>query len=536
MDFDIPSIAMQALPDLKNLKTLSGTEKDELIILLSKQVELLQTQCARIAGLEKEIEELKSKLAKNSRNSNKSLSSDGYDKPRPKSQRKKSGRSSGGQLGHKGSTLKQIEHPDHIHDHEVSHCTHCYADLSNQAVIAHEARQVFDLPEMKSVVSEHRAQIKICSHCNTRVKAEFPAGVTQSVQYGNRVHATATYLGQYQLLLYQRLQELFHDLFQIKLSQGTLNNILSKRHRYLEQFENAAKTVLMESDVVHFDESGIRLKKSLNWLHVASTQQLTCYHIDPKWGAVAMDAMAILPGYQEYAVHDHWASYYGYDCSHVLCNAHHLRKLTFAQEQHQQHWAAEVSKCLFDAKKGLHGPADINGYQCLHASTGSGQKQHEKKPSRYQYRAPEVDEAKEAGAWSLDASRLTYFNRRYSRLLHAGRNELPELPVDKNKKRGKKKQHKVKNFHDRLVNHKKEVLAFLYDFSLPFDNNLAERDVRMVKVKQKISGCFRSDQGAKTLCRIRSYISTTKKQENNVFSALSDVFKGAALIPSLTKS
>lgn len=482
-----------------DLKALNATEKDELILLLLRQNEMLVTQCARIAELEKENEALKSKLATNSRNSSKPPSSDGYDKPKPKSQRKKSGRSSGGQPGHKGSTLKQVEHPDHIHDHAVSHCTHCHADLSNQAVIAHEARQVFDLPEIKAVVTEHRAQIKTCSHCDARVKAKFPESVTQSVQYGNRVHATATYLSQYQLLPYQRLQELFHDLFQITLSQGTLNNILNRGHRHLEPFEKAAKTVLRESEVVHFDESGIRLKKSLNWLHVASTEQLTCYHIDPKRGQAAMDVMAILPEYQGHAVHDHWASYYGYDCQHVLCNAHHLRELTFAQEQHQQHWAGEVSKCLLDAKQ-------------------------------------EVDAAKAVGALSLDASRLTYFDRRYSRLLRAGRAELPVLPVDKNKKRGKKKQHKVKNFHDRLVNHKKEVLAFLVDFSLPFDNNLAERDVRMVKVKQKISGCFRSDQGAKTFCRIRGYISTAKKQGRNVFGALNDAFEGAALIPVSTKS
>lgn len=495
MNFDVSSIAMQALPNLKNL---SDTEKDELIILLWKQIELLQAQCARIAGLEKEIKELKNTLAKNSRNSSKPPSSDGYGKPTPKSQRKKSGRSSGGQPGHKGSTLRQVEHPDFIHEHEVSHCAYCHADLSNQAVIDHEARQVFDLPEIKVAVTEHRAHIKTCSHCNTRVKAEFPEGVTQPVQYGHRVYAVATYPSQYQRLPYQRLQEFFHDLFQLRMSQGTLNNILGKGYQQLGKFEDFIKEILRTSGVVHFDESGIRLKKKLNGLHVASTRQLTCYHIDPKRGAVAMDAMAILPGFQGHAVHDHWASYYRYYCQHVLCNAHHLRELTFAQEQHQQQWAAKLSQCLLDAKR-------------------------------------EVDDARAVNAGSLNASRVTYFDRRYSRLLRAGRNELPILPIDKNRKRGKKKQHKVKNLHDRLVNHKKEVLAFLYDFSLPFDNNLAERDVRMVKVKQKISGCFRSDQGAKTFCRIRSYISTVKKQGHNVFSALCDTFEGAALIPSEEK-
>ena len=190
---------MQTLPDLK---TLSYTQKDELIILLSKQVGLLQTQSARIAELEREIEALKNKLAKNSRNSSKPPSSDGYGKPKPKSQRKKSGRKSGGQPGHKGSTLKQVEHPNHVQEHAVTQCNHCHADLSAQASTQHEARQVFDLPEINVCITEHRAQIKTCPHCAARVKAEFPAEVTQPVQYGNRVRATAAYLSQYQLLPY----------------------------------------------------------------------------------------------------------------------------------------------------------------------------------------------------------------------------------------------------------------------------------------------------------------------------------------------
>ncbi len=481
---------MQPPLDKRSLRVL---DKDDLIALPLQQNEILMAQSARIAGLEKEIEALKSQLVKNSRNSSKPPSSDGYGKPHPKSQRKKNGRSSGGQPGHKGSTLKQVEHPDYTQEHTVSHCTHCQADLSSQAVITVDTRQVFDLPEIKVAVTEHRAHIKLCPHCNHRVKAKFPVAVTQSVQYGNGVRATATYLSQYQLLPYQRLQELFHDLFQIRLSQGTLNNILNRGHQQLEPFEGSAKAMLKTSGVVHFDESGIRLKKKLNWLHVASTQKLTCYHIDPKRGAGAMNAMAILPMFQGHAVHDHWSSYYAYDCQHVLCNAHHLRELTFAEEQHQQRWASKLSTCLLDAKQ-------------------------------------EVDDAKALNAPSLDASRVTYFDRRYSRLLRAGCDEIPVLPIGDPRRRGKKKQHKVKNLHDRLVKHKKEVLAFLYDFSLPFDNNLAERDVRMVKVKQKTSGCFRSDQGAETFCRIRGYISTVKKQGRNVFSALCDAFDGAALI------
>lgn len=460
---------------------------------------MLHEQSALIAKLAKEIEELKSKLAKNSRNSSKPPSSDGYDKPNPKSLRKKGGRSSGGQPGHKGSTLKQVAHPDKIEEHPINRCTHCGTPLSKQPLIDYEARQVFDLPEIQVVVTEHRAQIKVCPCCEERAKASFPLGVAQAVQYGSRLQATTTYLSQYQLLPYRRLQELFSDLFKVHLSQGTLNNILNRGHHHLAAYESETKAILRQSDVVHFDESGIRVKKQRHWLHVASTDELTCYHIDPKRGQTAMDEMAVLPDYRGYAIHDHWASYYRYDCQHVLCNAHHLRELTFAEEQHEQHWAAKVKACLLEAKE-------------------------------------EVDTAIEAGNLSLDTSRVRYFDRRYSRLLRAGLAEVPVLSKTETKARGRVKQHKVKNLHDRLTNHKKEVLAFVYDFSLPFDNNLAERDVRMVKVKQKISGCFRSEQGARVFSRIRGYISSVRKQGYNVFNALSHAFEGRALVPANSKN
>ncbi len=465
----------------KNLDAfqLDTFEKEDLIAIIAK--------------LTKEIEELKNKLAKNSRNSSKPPSSDGYDKPKPKSQRKKSGRPSGGQRGHTGSTLKQVAYPDRIEEHKVKNCENCGATLSTLEFNDYEARQVFDLPKIEVVVTEHRAQITRCPCCENRTKAAFPMGVTQAVQYGTRLQATTTYLSQYQLLPYKRLQELLCDLFQVNLSQGTLNRILDKGYNHLELFDREAKEMLRQSDVVHFDESGIRVKKDRHWLHVASTEQITHYHIDPKRGQTAMDEMGVLPDYQGYAVHDHWASYYRYNCQHVLCNAHHLRELTFAEEQHQQQWATKLKACLLSAKK-------------------------------------EVDNAIEAGNASLDPSRVTYFSRRYSRLLRIGLAEVPVLPKDKNRTRGKVKQHKVKNLHDRLTNHKKEVLAFLYDFSLPFDNNLAERDVRMVKVKQKISGCFRSEQGARVFSRIRGYISSIRKQGYNVFNALIDAFEGRALI------
>lgn len=198
-------------------------------------------------------------------------------------------------------------------------------------------------------------------------------------------------------------------------------------------------------------------------------------------------------------MHDHWASYYGFDCYHVLCNAHHLRELIHANEQHQQSWAQKMIDCLLEAKT-------------------------------------EVDTATESGATELDESRIHYFSSRYSRILREGRSELPILDAPKIRKRGRVKQHKVKNLLDRLVNHKHETLAFVYDLSVPFDNNLAERDVRMVKTKQKISGCFRSEHGAHRFYRIRGYISTARKQGRSILDSLRDAFEGKAFNPASMKS
>jgi transposase len=478
-----------------NLQKMSSSEKDTLIIELLEQNKLLREQCARLERLEAEIEALKDRLSKNSKNSSKPPSTDGYEKPEPKAQREESERETGGQPGHKGSTLEQTDTPDEIENHSLGQCSQCGLDLSEHEVQGYEARQVFELPEIKIVITEHRAEIKVCPCCDAQVKAKFPEEVKQPVQYGKRVQAAATYFSQYQLLPYKRTQEMFQDLFQLNLSQGTIKNILNRGYNHLAEFEQEIVNTLKNSDVVHFDESGVRVKKKLHWLHVASTDKLTYYHIDPKRGREAMDPIGILPEFKGHAVHDHWSSYYGYDCSHVLCNAHHLRELTFSLERHQQQWAGKLKKFLQDAKK-------------------------------------EVDEAISLGEKSLSCKRVSYYEQRYSRILREGKSELPILAVDETKVRGKKKQHKAKNLHDRLVNHKKEVLAFVYDITLPFDNNLAERDIRMVKVKQKVSGCFRSEIGAQMFSRIRGYISTAKKQGFNAFNVLSDVFEGDIQVSS----
>ena len=368
-------------------------------------------------------------------------------------------------------------------------------DLSTTPVLDIEKRQVFDIPPPPRVqVTEHQAQIKTCPCCASRNKAVFPAQVNQPVQYGNRIQAIATYLNQYQLLPYQRLQEYFHDVHGLKLSQGTLKNILKRAHQRLEQFSQDAKAAVSASEMVHFDETGMRVIESLHWFHVASTDSITCYFIHPRRGTPAMNDIGLLDGFEGYAVHDHYPSYYQFDLYHVACNAHQLRELIHAYEEHKQGWAQKMISCLLEAKA-------------------------------------EVELAIEQGRTRLDENRVRYYDARYSRILREGRQELPILATPKIVKRGRKAQHKTKNLHDRLVNHKHETIAYIYDLSVPFDNNQGERDIRMAKTKQKISGCFRSLEGAEHFCRIRSYISTARKQGRNIYEVLCDAFASNAFDP-----
>jgi len=380
-------------------------------------------------------------------------------------------------------------------EHRVNHCTGCGLDLQTTPVSEIEKRQVFDIPPPPKIqVCEHRAQIKICPCCQQRNKGVFPAQVSQPVQYGNRIQATAAYLNQYQLLPSKRLQEYFEDVHGLHLSQGTLRNILKRGYAHLELFAEDAKAAVGVSEVVHFDETGMRVVQSLHWFHVASTDSITCYFIHPRRGAAAMKEIGILNEFDGYAVHDHYSSYYQFDLYHVACNAHQLRELIYAYEEHGQKWAQKLIDCLLEAKT-------------------------------------EIEIVLERGQIQLSEERINYYDKRYSRILRQGRCELPELEPALEEKRGRKAQHKVKNLHDRLVQHKHETLAFVYDLSVPFDNNQAERDVRMTKAKQKISGCFRSLSGADTFCRIRSYISTARKQGRNIYEALHSAFESKAFDP-----
>jgi len=449
---------------------------------------------AIIIELGQEIQELHDQLAKNSQNSGKPPSSDGLKKPRTKSLRQKGKRQNGGQPGHEGHTLKLVEKPDQIERYPVVACPHCATRLQEVGVVRVEKRQVFDVPPMRLEVTEHQVEVKECPGCGQEVKGAFPPEVTQPVQYGPRLKAQAVYLNNYQLLPLDRIGELFEDFYGHAPSQAF---ILKANASFVEESKQALQSIkeqITAAPLVHFDESGLRVEGRLNWLHVAGTERLTYYAVHPKRGQIAMHAIGILPDFQGRAMHDFLRSYLVFACQHALCNAHHLRDLQFILDQYGQEWAQKMGELLLDIKA-------------------------------------EVETAS-PDQMALSPERIAHYEVLFDDLLVQGlaANPLPEQPPPK--KRGRKKQSPAKNLLDRFQQYKPETLAFMHDFSVPFDNNLAERDLRMIKVKQKISGSFRTQTGAETFCAIRSYISTVRKQGCHVIQSIHDVFLGQPFFPS----
>lgn len=445
-----------------------------------------------ILELQREVRALRDQLAKNSQNSGKPPSSDGLRKPR--SLREKGKRRSGGQAGHEGHTLKMVEQPDHLEHHAVSTCPHCAADLSEVVADGVERRQVFDVPPTRVEVTEHQAEVKTCPDCGRQVVGHFPPDVTQPVQYGMRLKAQAVYLNIYQLLPLARICELFDDFYGHAPSEALVIEANVACAEQTQPTLEEVKRQLIEAAIVHFDESGLRVEGGLNWLHVACTGSLTHDAVHPKRGQLGMTAIGILPEFRGRAVHDHLSSYLHFDtCQHAFCNTHHLRELRFITDQYGQPWAHAMSTLLLDIKA-------------------------------------EVSQVS-SDRMSLPPERLSHYERRYDDLLAQGfaANPPPEDPLPH--KRGRKKQSPPKNLLDRLYQHKAQTLAFMYDLRVPFDNNLAERDIRMIKVKQKVSGAFRSWDGANTFCAIRSYISTARKHRCNVIAAIHDAFLGQPFLP-----
>lgn len=475
---------MDSQKKIISIPVLSGEAFDVLPESIRIYIRYLE---GRIQQLETEVHELKNRLSKDSSNSSKPPSSDGL-KRKPKSLRKKSNKKPGGQQGRIGKGLAQVSNPDVIVTHTPSSCTGCGLDLRNVNGATAEQRQVFDIPQPKINVTEHRVEEKKCPCCGERTRATFPENIKGPTQYGDRVRALIAYFSHQHFIPVDRVCEIFEDIFGVAISPGTCANVDEQLFENLKAFETGLKTYLLAAHVLHFDETGMRCEKKLHWIHVVSSQTATFYMMHAKRGQEAMDAAGVLSHFQGIAVHDHWFPYFAYSqVKHGLCNAHHLRELVFISEQKRESWAQQMHNLLIWANQEVEKHAECRALP------------------------PEI---------------LLKIEQTYSKILEEGfvyHESLPPLPKGK---RGKPKQREGKNLLDRLKEKRDCVLRFIYDFSVPFTNNQGERDIRMVKLKQKISGCFRTFHGGEILCRVRSYISTARKQAWNIWDSLADAIRG----------
>lgn len=452
--------------EVSELKTLVNT-------LIAENVKLREENIA----LKERVKILENKLSLNSKNSSKPPSSDVFVK-QTKTQRKKSKKKSGGQKGHEGTTLNMVEYPDFVEIHEVEKCLYCETNLSNSELVGVEKRQVFDLPPICLEVTEHQAEIKICCTCGKMNKGVFPDSVSGPVQYGNRVKAHCLYFNNYQFIPLERVSETMENLLGIRVNESSIFNYTKELFNNLSITDVMLKNRILSSKVLNLDETGFNVNAVRNWLHSYSTENLTYYSYHVKRGQIAMNAIGILPLFNGTGVHDFWKSYLPYGFNHALCNSHHLRELNFITETEKFDWSTKITDLLIKIKTN-------------------------------------VEEERFIGQKSLTIDVLNKYSDEYLSILNEG---LLNYPKQESGKKGK--QTKGKNLLDRLINYKDSVLAFMYNFEIPFDNNQAERDIRMMKLKQKISGGFRTDLGAEYFCRIRSFISTAKKQGQNILQQI----------------
>lgn len=450
-----------------------------------------------LAQLQALVAELQARLAQNSRNSSKPPSSDGYGKPPAKknrSLRRSSGRKPGGQEGHDGVHLERVEVPNERVWHEPEACDGCGGDLSDaERVEGGESRQVFDLPEEIALrVIEHVAVRRCCGGCGQISAGCFPQGVGAPAQYGASLRALGVYLIVFQHIPYERARQLIFDLMGVALSTGTLKAWVDQAAGGLGEFDEALRRLLRSAPVCHFDETGARIAGRLGWIHSASTERLTRYTAHEKRGVAAMDDAGVLPDFRGVAVHDGWKPYRRYElASHALCGGHHLRELLAAWEQGQV-WASGMSCLLLDSK-------DL------------------------------VDEAKQAGLTALTHAALAELHACYRTVIASGYEEHPGLAESAAER---VKRTTAQNLLLRLDRDETETLTFAHDFRVPFTNNQAEQDIRMAKLQLKISGCWRTDQGAQRYLQIRSYLSTARKHSQRPLHVLAKLAAGRPWLPA----
>lgn len=450
--------------------------------LIEKDKTLSPANKATIKMMALVIKLLANRINLNSKNSSKPPSED--KKRKRGSTRKQSGKKPGGQNGHIGTKLKKVADPDVIETIKVDRRK---LPKGKYKEVGFVSRQVFDI-EITRIITEYRAEI-LENQDGKRYVAEFPENVKAEVQYGTEVKNSAVYMSQYQLLPYNRIQEQFADQMNLPLSAGTIFNFNKEAYELLESFDEIAKQRLIASSLIHADETGINVNKKRIWLHTASNEKWVHFKPHEKRGSEAIDEIGILPNFSGVLCHDHWKPYYKYEkCLHALCNAHHVRELTHAYEQDNQQWANNLKQLLF-----------------------------------------EINKAVEDAGGKLDKLIAARYRDRYRKILkEAERSECPspDKPKKKKAKRGRPKKTKSRNLLERLIKHEDDTLRFMENDFVPFTNNLGENDLRMTKVQQKISGCFRSAEGAQMFCRIRGYLLTCQKNDVSATEALRLLFQG----------
>jgi len=461
---------------IDNIDIEATIEKAQLLVREDRQLSAATKSMFEVMILI--ITLLANRLNLNSTNSSKPPSSDPNRKKQPK---RKTGKKSGGQKGHVGSTLKKVDDPDKV---ELIKIDRSALPPGKYRQVGFDTRQVFDI-DISRVVTEYRAQILEDDNGN-RFVASFPENVTKAVQYGTGLKAHSVYMSQFQLVPYNRIQDHFADQLHIPISEGSIFNFNKEAYRRLSDFESRAKDELAASNVAHADETGINIGGKGQWLHCLSNDSWTLYHPHERRGLDAMNDMGVLPRFDGILCHDHWKPYYRIDCTHALCNAHHVRELTRAWEQDGQQWAQKLKNLLETINRKV---ADAGG--------------------------------------ALDAKESEKYRRKYRNIIKRGEVECPEPIRPKKKgKRGRIKRSKSRNLLERLRDYEEDTLRFMDNELVPFSNNLGENDIRMTKVQQKISGCFRSTNGARIFCRVRSYLSTCRKQGIKSSEALELLFNG----------
>ena len=473
-------------------------ERDERIqqqdSRIGQQSLLIEQLQAQIASLTQHVKDLQDRLAKDSHNSSLPPSSDRFVR-QPKSLRKKSEKPSGGQKGHPGTTLQFSQTPDEVIEHRVSVCASCQYDLRQVEACVTLRRQVVDIPAPRLLVQEHRAEQKLCPRCQQLTQAEFPAGVTAPIQYGPLIGAVAVYLTQQQLLPLERTGEVLRDLLGAHMSEGTVGALIQRTACQLAPVEHQIKEALRQAAVIHQDETSVSVAGKRFWEHVTSTASLTHYQVHPSRGQEALNAIGILPGFSGISIHDAWGSYFLYDCAHAFCLVHLLRELVFQAEEQGAGWAAELIELLLLMKQA-------------------------------------TQDARAQGQRWLDPLEVVDWERAFLSWLDEGDRLTPRATAPPGTK-GRVKQSAARNLLDRMCKHQSAVFCFLEDLRVDFDNNLAERDLRMLKVQQKVSGCFRSPAGAHAFSRIRGYLSALRKQGLPLLSALQATLAGHPLLPAL---